>query len=128
VNPIDPAELSAHLDGELDPGRAREVEAALASSPALRGEFNTLVNADNSWRTAARTASFRPGIRVQPANARVRSALRAAGSVVLLLVARVVPKLAGTLEGELILNGIALTIALIWVVRTTRADIRTQSV
>jgi anti-sigma factor RsiW len=130
VKPIEPAELSAYMDGELDPARAREVEGALESSPALRAEFNSLVSADNSWRMAARTASFRPGIRLQPTDAPLplRSVFRAAGFVILLLAARVVPKLASTLEVELILNAVALTIALTWIVRMTRADIHEQSV
>ena len=130
MKPIEPAELSAYMDGELDPARAQEVEAALESSPALRSEFNRLVSADNSWRTAARTAAFRPDIRLEPNNRPLplRSVLRAAGSITLLLAARVVPKLASTLEVELTLNAVALAIALIWIVRMTRADVHERSV
>ena len=125
MKPIEPAELSAYMDGELDPARAREVETALESSPALRGELNRLVSADNSWRAAARIASFRPSIRLTPEPLQLGPILRAAGGVILLLAARVVPKLAGTLEVELILNAFALAIALIWIVRLmTRPDIR----
>jgi len=127
VKPIEPAELSAYMDGELDPARAREVETALESSPALRGELNRLVSADNSWRAAARIASFRPSIRLDtaPRPLHLRPILRAAGGVILLLAARVVPKLGSTLEVELILNAFALAIALIWIVRLmTRPDIR----
>lgn len=36
---IDPAQLLAYLDGELDDEDARRVEAALASDPALRAEL-----------------------------------------------------------------------------------------
>ncbi len=128
MNPIDPAELSAYLDGELDPARAGEVEAALASSPALRGELNALVNADNAWRAAARGASFEPGIRLRPGNTVLRSTLRAAGAIVLLLAARVLPKLPGSLLWELVLNGIAFTFALIWIARMTGAEFRTAGV
>lgn len=128
MNPIEPAELSAYLDGELDAARAREVEAALASSPALREQFKALVSADNSWRATARSASFRPNVRFDADATRTRSVLRAAGGVTLLLAARIVPKLAGGLELELILNGIALTVALVWIVRMTAADGLGQSV
>lgn len=126
MNPIEPAELSAYMDGELDPTRAREVETALEGSQALRGELNKLVSADNSWRAAARIASFRPRIRLHatPAPLHLRPVVRAAGGVILLLAVRVVPKLASTLEVELILNAFALAIALIWIVRMmTRAEI-----
>jgi anti-sigma factor RsiW len=126
VNPIDPAELSAYLDGELTAARARAVEAALASSPELRGELNSLMNADHTWRAAAGTAFFRPRVRLRPGDT-PRSALGVAGVLVLLVVARVVPKLASTLEVELILNGVALAIVLIWVLRTTGRDQLSQS-
>jgi anti-sigma factor RsiW len=127
VKPIEPAELSGYMDGELHPARAREVAAALESSPALQSEFNRLVGADNSWRMAAREARFTPR---QPTNVprRLRSVLRAAGSVILLLAVRGVPKLAGTLDVELILNAVALAIALTWIIRMTRADVHERSV
>ena len=35
MKPIEGIELSGFLDGELEPGRASEVEAALETDPAL---------------------------------------------------------------------------------------------
>lgn len=123
MKPIEPAELSAYMDGELEGARAREVQAALESSPALRGELARLASEDHAWRAAARRASFRPNVRLESSAAPSRSMLRAAGGVILLLAARAVPKLASTLAVELILNAVALALALIWVVRMTRTDV-----
>jgi anti-sigma factor RsiW len=62
MKPVDPAELSALLDGELSPERSREVEAAIASDPELRTEWEQLRILDARWRSAAATAAFRPQI------------------------------------------------------------------
>ncbi len=127
MNPIDPAELSAYLDGELSPARAREVESALASSPALQAELDALTNADRSWRLAARSAAFRSDIRLPRAAARKVPLYRTTGAVVLLLAVRFLPKLAGALDWQIIANGVALAIAMVWVIRMTRAGGRETS-
>jgi anti-sigma factor RsiW len=124
---IDPAELSAYLDGELSSTRAREIEAALASSPALRDELDQLGESDRRWRAAARTASFRPDIEWRRTPAFKVSVRRSGAAVVLLLIARVLPKLVGTFELNLILNAIALAVALLWIIRAFGRDDGVQS-
>jgi anti-sigma factor RsiW len=124
MNPIDPVELSAYLDGELSPARAREVETALASSPALRAELDALAEADKTWRAAARSAAFRPDVRLRGATVPKVSICRTAGAAALLLAVRFLPKLAGALDVELIANGIALAIVIVWVIRMTGTGAR----
>ncbi len=122
MNPIDPAELSAYLDDELSPARAREVEAAMRDSPALRAELDALLEADKKWRAAVRSASFRPRIRLRNAATPKVSPYRAAGALALLVAARVLPKLGSAWDVELIVNGITLVIVMVWVIRMTRGD------
>jgi anti-sigma factor RsiW len=57
---IDPAELSALLDGELPPVRAAEVQAAIDADPHLAAAFHALGGDDLAWRRAAQTAAFQP--------------------------------------------------------------------
>ena len=69
MTPLQPGELSAYLDGELDETRMREVAAMIAAQPALRDELDALSGDDMAWHTAARSASFAPVVRLQPAGA-----------------------------------------------------------
>ena len=62
--PIEPAELSAFLDGELRAGRADEVRTALAQDPVLRQSFDQLVALDADWKARASAAMFRPRVRL----------------------------------------------------------------
>lgn len=61
--PIDPAELSAYLDGELPAGRAEEVRAALARDPELRQSYDLLVVHDADWRARAEATMIQPHVR-----------------------------------------------------------------
>ncbi len=124
MNPIDPAELSAYLDGELSPVRAREIEAAVMASPALRAELDALSKADDTWRSAARSAAFPPHVRLPRAAASRASIYRIVGAVALLLAVRIVPKLADSLDWELIANGIALAVVVAWAIHMTRVGAR----
>lgn len=125
MNPIDPAELSAYLDGELSPARAREIETALMSSPALRAALDALTKADETWRTAARSAAFRPVVRLPGAALPAKVSIsRMAGVVALLLAVRFLPKLTGALDWELVANGIALAVVIAWVIHMIRAGAR----
>jgi anti-sigma factor RsiW len=63
MRPIDPAELSAFIDDELDTGRAAEVRAALATDAALRERYESLVHADAHMRSVAAGVSLHPQIR-----------------------------------------------------------------
>ena len=62
MSPIDPAELSALLDGELSPTRADEVRAALERDPALKAEFERLRQFDDACQQAATAAAFEPRV------------------------------------------------------------------
>jgi anti-sigma factor RsiW len=64
--PIDPAELSAFLDGELPAGRADEVRAALARDAALRETFERLVALDADCTARAAAVMFRPRVELTP--------------------------------------------------------------
>ena len=60
--PIQPEELSALLDGELDAARAAQVRAAIQMDPVLREEFDALSAADAAWGAAADSAAFTPAV------------------------------------------------------------------
>jgi anti-sigma factor RsiW len=62
MTPVQPEELSALIDGELDPQRADEVESQIAADPHLRATFETLRDLDERWRTAARTGALAPRV------------------------------------------------------------------
>lgn len=64
MEPIDPAELSAYLDGELSIERAEEIGAALKRDPALRQSFESLAALDFAWKGQASTAAFRPDVQL----------------------------------------------------------------
>lgn len=66
--PVQPEELSALIDGELDPRRAAEVEMQIAADRELRVTFEALRDMDDRWRAAARTIAFVPQVRL-PARA-----------------------------------------------------------
>lgn len=66
MNPVRPEELSALVDGELNPEREREVRAALAESLELRSQFDALSRLDRAWRTAASGAAFDPRVKPIP--------------------------------------------------------------
>ncbi|CAN5510438.1 hypothetical protein BH10PLA2_BH10PLA2_03130 [soil metagenome] len=65
--PIDPAELSAYVDGELTSQRAEEIRAALARDPVLRATYEQLAVLDADWSARAASVMFRPRVRVGPA-------------------------------------------------------------
>jgi anti-sigma factor RsiW len=79
--PIDPAELSAFLDGELSASRAEEVRAALVRDPVLRRSYELLVARDADWSARASAAMFRPRVRLD--HAPVATRVLAATAVVL---------------------------------------------
>lgn len=59
----DRPELSAFLDGELDPARAGEIEALIAADPGVRAAFEQLQRADARLRSISDAAAFRPHVR-----------------------------------------------------------------
>ena len=62
MNPIDEAELSGLLDGELDPERAAFVRQAIDRYPALKAQFERLSKLDGSCRRVAAQVSFSPRV------------------------------------------------------------------
>ena len=92
MKPIDPAEISALIDGELSPTRADEVRRAIAADEALRRVHSELLAMDTDLKEAATQAVFRPRIALpKPADGlATRLALVAAA----LVLARVAMKLA----------------------------------
>jgi len=60
MNPVDPDELTALLDGELPAQRAEEVRGALAAAPSLANKFEQLVELDAEWKASAARLMFRP--------------------------------------------------------------------
>jgi hypothetical protein len=65
MNPIDPAELSALLDGELPARRAQEVRHALRVDPALASAFESLARLDGACKAQAAGLAFTPGVSLQ---------------------------------------------------------------
>lgn len=60
--PIDPALLSALLDGELTPGQARLVRKALETDEALRRDYERLAALHDDLRAAGQGATFSPQV------------------------------------------------------------------
>ncbi len=98
MTPIDPAELSAYLDGELSATRADEVRAALALDPELRRSYELLVKCDADWSARAQAAKFSPRVRFARAPWS-RSLLMAAAVVLGLFVLRMALKVMPTICG-----------------------------
>jgi anti-sigma factor RsiW len=106
---VEEYELSALLDGELDPQRAAEVRACIESDPALRQQFDALTQLDVRLRRSAEQARFMPEIAFPAEPAREAPAWQwAAGLavVVALIGVRLLPKLI-----ELAVFGLALQLA-----------------
>ncbi|HEY0106440.1 MAG TPA: zf-HC2 domain-containing protein, partial [Rhizomicrobium sp.] len=88
---MNPAELSAYLDGELPPERTREVERLLAADPGLRAELDALRRSDAAFRAAAQTAAFRPPVRLPASDIDARSLLATACLALVVALARIAP-------------------------------------
>ncbi len=59
---IEPAELSAFMDGELSPQRAAEVSEEVQRNPDLKAELARLRDLDASCRAAGASATFTPNV------------------------------------------------------------------
>jgi anti-sigma factor RsiW len=62
MKPVDPAEVSALLDGELSPNRAKEVRCAIAEDSELRRVHEELSAIHRDLMTCAVAARFQPRI------------------------------------------------------------------
>jgi anti-sigma factor RsiW len=62
MKPIEPAEISALIDGELPTARAEEVRQAIAGDPSLRRAYDELLAMDADLRSSATQAMFPPRV------------------------------------------------------------------
>src|SRR4051812_25795472 len=104
MSSIDPAEVSAYLDGELPAARAEEVRAAMAEDPALRAIFDNLATLDRDWRAAALSSAFSPATTIPARAQRTRSAVAVAAALALLVVVRLAPALGQPVAWHLALH------------------------
>jgi anti-sigma factor RsiW len=110
MTPLDPAELSAFLDGELPPARARQIEALLAEDSALRAEFEALRQADADWRQAGAAAMFVSPVRPPSADRGPAISPWSGTVAAALLLARIGGKFIDPLAPSLLLNLAALVL------------------
>jgi anti-sigma factor RsiW len=124
--PIDPAELSAFLDGELPAGRAEEVRAALTRDSVLRRSYEQMVARDADWSARAATAMFRPRVRLDRAPVAGRFLTVAAVVLGLLLLRAVLKALPPLYEAglEALLLALVVTWGLRRIMHATDADWR----
>ena len=110
MTPLDPAELSAFLDGELPPARAREIEALLAEDAGLRAEYEALRQTDADWRQAGAAAMFVSQVRLPLAARGPAISLWPGAIAAALLLARIAAKFIEPVAPSLLLNfaGLAL--------------------
>ncbi len=120
---IDPSELSAYIDGELDATRAAAVAAALAADEALAAELAALRCTDERWSCAARTAQFAPNVRLPRRTSWVDSKAALTGVVAALLALRFLPSLGAVAVWAFAIHGVALTGLVAWVV-SLRGSVR----
>ncbi len=112
---IDPAELSALLDGELTPQRAREVREEIERTPSLKVEFEQLRRADADCRARASSAEFRPAVKL-PAKRAASPAASWIFVVALLAALRVFTLMVPTRFLGVVLNSVAFAGILFWVI------------
>lgn len=96
MSSIDPAELSALLDGELDPERASVVRQAIVSDPVLRAEFEMVKRLDRTVAEAAAAAAFEARVVIPeeiPQSHLLRSVAAFVPALCALLVVYILPKL-----------------------------------
>jgi anti-sigma factor RsiW len=66
MKPVDPAEISALLDGELPPQRAAEVRRAIAADAELAALHAQLSGLDRELMSLARACEFEPNVSLAP--------------------------------------------------------------
>lgn len=102
-------ELSALLDGELDPQRVNEVRTLIQSDPGLRMQLDALTKLDARLRRLGKQAAFSPDVSFSAEGVSETPAwqwLTGTAVVLLLITVRLLPKLV-----ELSLFGLALQLA-----------------
>ena len=104
MSPLDPAELSALLDGELNAARAREIEVILESDAGVRAEYEALKWADVTWRAAGGSAAFDAGVRLPGAKSVLLSARNVTAMIIVLVGGHMAAKLLDGMAVSLMLN------------------------
>ena len=111
---IDPAEISAFLDGELPPERAGEVRRAIAQDASLRSVYEELGAMDARLKAAGAEAAFQPRAVVpSPESAH---GVRVALAVVALAMLRLAMKLS-PLPWEIVMSLALLAVVVGWLLR-----------
>jgi anti-sigma factor RsiW len=119
MNPLDPAELSAYLDGELSAERMREIERIVALDPTARAELESLAKLHARWQASARTAAFLPAVNL-PSMKETRTLDRSAiAFLVLLVIAQIALRVFNVLALVLALEFLALVVVLTGVIALT---------
>ena len=111
MKPVDPAEISALLDGELSPERAEQVRRALDEDGELRRVFENLSVVHEDLTACGVAARFRPRISL-PGSTRF-PAVGVLGFTVAMLVLRVTAKLVPLSVG-VVFQAAALALVLWW--------------
>ncbi|HLT62977.1 MAG TPA: zf-HC2 domain-containing protein [Pseudohongiella sp.] len=119
---VEPAELSAYLDGELSSERMAEIDAALTTDANLRAEFEALKSADIQWKAAAKAATFHPEVQLPESRAQVFTPVMLAVIVVTLIALRMIPKFADMMVFAIALHAIALVSLLPWLADVVLED------
>jgi anti-sigma factor RsiW len=121
MSSIDPAELSALLDGELHPERASVVRQAIVSDPVLRAEFEMLKRLDCTIAEAAAAAAFEARVIIPeevPQSHLLRSVAAFVPALCALLVVYLLPKLLNlALSTSVFLHIIPFALIMVWAFR-----------
>lgn len=112
MKPVDPAEISALLDGELSRERTEQVRRALAENRELRSVFDNLSALHRDLTACGVAASFRP--RISLASSTRFPAVGVLGFAAAMLVLRVTAKLVPLGVG-VVFQAAALGLFLWWV-------------
>jgi len=121
IRPVDDFEISALIDGELEPVRAAEVRAAIEQNPGLRDQFLHLTEAHQAWTQAARSADFVPRAAWDALSPRLSCTYGwvTAALALLAVVARIVPKVVSLdLAAAMLIHGLALAgvmVVVVWI-------------
>jgi anti-sigma factor RsiW len=113
MKPVDPAEISALLDGELSDQRAAEVRRAIARDESLRQAYEQLAALDGDLKACAAEVMFRP--RLSTVEARNLPAAHVLSLAVLALMVRLAVRLL-PLGFSLALEAGVLAVVVWWVV------------
>jgi anti-sigma factor RsiW len=119
MSSVRPEELSALIDGELDPQRARVVEARIAVDRALQREFDTLRALDHRWSEAARSSGFPVHVGLT-SSMHWRRCLLVGAVVIMLLGVRVAARLIDPWPIALTLQSAVLVGILFWLTGAAR--------